>query len=622
MDHLVSRLSCERVESHNSFRCEITGSVSRHPEGANTLMIKLRRGFMSNSEPDQLSDKVTEYAEIDDALKTLDASKMKWVTLALEQKINYLHKVYEGVINTAEAQVSTALSAKGIDASSKLASEDWLSGPYVSARVIGTLIESLESLRDEGHTGVTAKDVYTGQNGQLAVRVLPKRLIDHILLKGFRGEVRLQPHVTVENCLTRCAEVYKNPPQTGVVSLVLGAGNVASIGLLDVIHKLYFEAQVSVLKFNPVNDYLEPHYAEILKPLIEAGFIRLVKGGSEVGKYLCTHELVEEIHITGSDRTHDAIVYGIGEEGVSRKSKDERVCEKRITSELGNVSPVIITPGSWTEREIRFQAKNIATMIYNNAGFNCNAARVLIMQAGWPHRRALLDAVREVLSTLEARPAYYPGATDRFERFMQSHHRSEQICPQSLESVEGALPIGLIDGVDSRDDEHICFREEAFCAMVATTSLEAADASSFLNVAVQFANETLWGTLNATIIVDPRTEKRISESLEVAINELKYGSVCINHWPALSYGLGSTTWGAYPGRHTNDIQSGIGIVHNTYLLEDVEKTVIRGPFVMWPHPPWFVTHKRPVEMARALMKTTFKPNVLDLFRLIPSALRG
>jgi len=40
-----------------------------------------------------------------------------------------------------------------------------------------------------------------------------------------------------------------------------------------------------------------------------------------------------------------------------------------------------------------------------------------------------------------------------------------------------------------------------------------------------------------------------------------------------------------------DIQSGIGVVHNTYLLEDVVKTVVRGPFHPAVRPPWFHTHR-------------------------------
>ncbi len=46
------------------------------------------------------------------------------------------------------------------------------------------------------------------------------------------------------------------PRGRGKLALVLGAGNVASIAPLDVLHKLFIENQVCLLKLNPVNDYL------------------------------------------------------------------------------------------------------------------------------------------------------------------------------------------------------------------------------------------------------------------------------------------------------------------------------------------------------------------------------
>ena len=49
---------------------------------------------------------------------------------------------------------------------------------------------------------------------------------------------------------------------------------------------------------------------ESLRALIEPGYLRIVYGGGAEGAYLVNHATVEEIHITGSDKTHDAIVFG------------------------------------------------------------------------------------------------------------------------------------------------------------------------------------------------------------------------------------------------------------------------------------------------------------------------
>ena len=163
------------------------------------------------------------------------------------------------------------------------------------------------------------------------------------------------------------AEGKKEEPK---VALVLGAGNVASIGPMDAFYKLFCEDQVVALKMNPVNDYLGPFMVEALQELVDRGWFRVVYGGAAEGKYLCDHEIVSEIHITGSDKTHDAIVFGPGEEGARRKAERQPLNTKRITSELGNVSLVIVVPGPWSKGDLDFQGQNLASMLTNNAGFN------------------------------------------------------------------------------------------------------------------------------------------------------------------------------------------------------------------------------------------------------------
>ena len=58
------------------------------------------------------------------------------------------------------------------------------------------------------------------------------------------------------------------PP--GRVALVLGAGNVSSIGPMDALYKLFVEDQVVVFKTHPVNVYLGPLLEEAFRALIDA----------------------------------------------------------------------------------------------------------------------------------------------------------------------------------------------------------------------------------------------------------------------------------------------------------------------------------------------------------------
>ena len=60
---------------------------------------------------------------------------------------------------------------------------------------------------------------------------------------------------------------------------MLGAGNVTSIPVLDVLYELLAFNRVVILKVNPTQDALVPVYERALAPLIEAGFLRIVRGG-------------------------------------------------------------------------------------------------------------------------------------------------------------------------------------------------------------------------------------------------------------------------------------------------------------------------------------------------------
>src|SRR5438046_1546945 len=216
----------------------------------------------------------------------------------------------------------------------------------------------------------------------------------------------MEPGVTAEELTKTQAIAYQEQKHGGKVALVLGAGNVASIGPMDILYKLFVEDQVVIFKTNPINAYLGPLIEESFRTLIESGFLRVVYGGAEEGAYLCNHPGVDEIHITGSDKTFDAIVFGTGEEGARRKVERQPLLNKPITGELGNVSPVIVVPGPWSAGDLAYQAEHIVSMLTNNAGFNCNATRAIITQEEWEQRDQLLQEMRRILAQVPSRNAH------------------------------------------------------------------------------------------------------------------------------------------------------------------------------------------------------------------------
>ena len=119
--------------------------------------------------------------------------------------------------------------------------------------------------------------------------------------------------------------------------------------------------------------------------------------------------------------------------------------------------------------------------------------------------------------------------------------------------------------------------------------LEADNVVEYIERAVQFANKHMWGSLNATILVHPKSLKDplIAAAVELAVVKLRYGTVGVNYWAAAGFMLGVTPWGAFPGHPIEDIQSGNGMVHNTLMFSHPQKSVLRGPFRSVPTPPLF-----------------------------------
>jgi hypothetical protein len=564
----------------------------------------------------------TSFEQLEQDIAALQAAKGRFASLAIADRLRLLEFAAEGVAEVQEEWVAAGCSAKGLDVNSALAGEEWLGGPCVTQRNIRLLQVALADIRDHGRPILPEDSVSTRSSGQTVAQVFPTSTFDKMMFTGFTAEIWMESDVTPANILDTMALPYQaGASRDGAVSLVLGAGNVSSIGPMDVLYKMFVENEVVILKMNPVNEYLGPFFERAFKSFIEADFLRMAYGGAEVGAFLCKHAGVDNIHITGSDKTHDVIVWGPpGEEQAKRKAEDNPINSKPISSELGNVSPVIVVPGPWKKGEIAFHAVNIASQVCNNGSFNCNAAKLIIQWRDWEHRETLMDQVAETLTNAPRRDAYYPGAMSRYDSFLSAHPEGVATGERTSESI----PWTIIRDVDSSKSDDISFTTEAFCGVLSETALDAEDPADFIRVAAEFCNDTVWGTLNACILIHPESLKdpEVAQAFDDALDVLHYGTIGVNHWPALGYGLVTPTWGAYPGHSLKDIQSGRGSVHNTYMFSKPQKSVVRGPFTMFPKPAWFVTNKSTHQVARRMADFERAPSVFKLPGIIIKALGG
>lgn len=568
-------------------------------------------------------------AALDRALAELEGRKRAWAQTAIAERLELLDAVKTATYAVAEAWAELGAEKKGIAKGSPLAGEEWTSGPWALLAALDNYRFTLTHLDGNRHIAGLKKRV--GRSGQTIVRVFPQSIFDRLLLSGVSAEVWMEPGVTPDNLSDYTAAAYRQPAaaRSGKVSLVLGAGNISSIAPLDVLHKLMAEHAVVILKLNPVNDYLYDVLCSALGPLIEPGFVRIVRGGTDVGQYLCNHPLVEDIHITGSVMSHDAIVFGTGAEGKRRKAANDPINKRPITSELGAVCPTIVVPGPWTKADLRFQAEHVATQKLHNSGFNCVACQILVLPEGWALTGPFQNELRSVLASVPGRPLYYPGAKERLSEFAAHYAQADRVTPpqRDAECVVVALPKpGAADPY--------ALQHEVFAPALGEVLLPAPDTESYLRAAIRYCNDNLQGTLGANILIHPRTLHELGDRFEEIVADLHYGCIAINAWTGLGFLLSMTPWGAFPGHRLNDIQSGRGFVHNTLLFDRAQRTLVYAPFrpyprnllhgsmTLLPRPPWFVTNKRADKIGRLLVEFQYRPSWVKLPGIFAQALLG
>jgi len=524
----------------------------------------------------------------------------------------------------ADEWVEVASRIKQLPEGSPLLGEEWTSGPWAVLAYVGALTATLQRMEQDSDVlaGFRSRQV---PGDRLAFQVLPHNTFDRLLLNGYRAELWMQPGVTLDDARKGAGLGQRAPHETQGSALVLGAGNITSIAPLDVLYVLYADNRVAALKLNPIMNPLEDVFARIFAPFIELGVVEVLTCDLETGNALAHHPGVAAVHMTGSEQTHDAIVWGPGEQGRANKVAGTPLLTKPISSELGGVAPVIVVPGKWSKADLRYQARHIATQRLHNSGHNCIAAQIVIVSSDWAQKDAFLGELRAALAAAPERPAWYPGCVTRVEEARRLH--------PSADAVGGTQERTLITGLDFEDSTESAFHTEYFGPVLGVAELSGTGAA-YLEKAVTTANEKLRGTLGANLIVHPRTKRKLGPVLEEQLVRLRYGTIGVNVWTGVGYLTPHATWGGFPGHRLDDIQSGRGVVHNALLLERTERTVVHGPFRPFPRsilhgeasispkPPWFVDNVTAATTGRRLARFAARPRWRALPAIFASAIRG
>jgi acyl-CoA reductase-like NAD-dependent aldehyde dehydrogenase len=530
------------------------------------------------------------------------------------------------VAATADAWVETAVAIKSrvaggiaVAPAAAVIAEETATGPLATLRLLAI---TARALRDVARTGMpqpcdAPRVLHESQAGAgpgsfVGVEMLPeKSLLDGTIFRGHAATVRCVNPGGIDAFMRSWREEARERPRQGGVAVVLGAGNVTGLAAADAISQIFEYGRAVLLKIHPLHAPLEPVLRQALAPLVEAGLLAIVSGGSEVAQAAVAASLVTHVHFTGGQGTFDAVVWG---RPGPHPPHAQPVLMKPITCELGNVTPWIVVPGRYTPAQLAFQADSIAASIANNTSFNCIATKAVITCRSWDQREEFTRLIMRRLASLPSRPAWYPGAAAAWAEITGRQPPGD-----------GSLPAVFRPGHDHRSEPRWLAREW-FLPVAVEVPLEGDSIESFCVRAMDFTR-SLPGSLAASVTLPESPPLADRRRAELLAEHLEYGVVALNTWSALAYALGSVPWGGYPGATLADPKSGIGRVHDPLLLPLVHNTILRAPLSAWPMPPWFAWHRSGGVLARGVVEmyariVAGRSGLGPLLRMLPRVLTG
>lgn len=557
----------------NGFGCMLQPILKFCDRTAITGKVKPRKAILPLPHTPIAASSTT---EVDNALQRLDEHKQKWVLVDTKQRAALLTACLKNFMALAKDMAAEGTRAKG-------SYEGGIGDEMASLTpVVSGILEYREAMMAGGQR--KPLQVYRRPDGQQVAVVWPGNMVP-AFFPGFVGEIWLQPGQGPSQ-----GEVYRHKaegglPGPGSVALVLGAGNQVPVVALDILHMLFAEDRVVLAKMNPVNDYYGPLLRQAFAPLVQRGFLEFVYGGADVGSYCCHHGLVGAVHLTGSEATYNNIMFG------SPRPTGSPRLSKRVTAELGNVTPYIIVPGPWSRDDMEYHAMNVASGLAQNAGHNCIAAELVITDASWPLRGAFLATLATCLDNLQRRAPWYPGSAARIDAFKARFPGATPLgqAVPGKGQAPGHIPSEPWQLVTGLTPEQAQTREENWGGVLQEVALrDCHGTADFMRQAVDFANEQCWGTLAASLFIHPETQQQYADAFDAAVAGLRYGSVTVNAPSLVGFSATPLVWGAFPGHTPQDIGSGVGFVHNTYLYDHPQKSVLRAPWRYSPQPLWSV----------------------------------
>ena len=211
----------------------------------------------------------------------------------------------------------------------------------------------------------SARVSHTEFAGRQAIKVLPANVLERLLLPGFSGHALIKE--SRSDVAAPPASSTPDSAETGL-ALCLLPFNLASIGVLDIVHLLCKRQNRVVAKVSEKVEFAGPILEKILAPLVSANALRLVYGGPKVGAWLAARPEFSHIHLTGSARTAAAVAQVTG--------------QQKLTAELGGVTLAVVFPDALlTESDRRQVARQVAFGALANNGQHCVSFQMAVVPA-------------------------------------------------------------------------------------------------------------------------------------------------------------------------------------------------------------------------------------------------
>ena len=541
--------------------------------------------------------------DIDRYITTLRTNSKEFNNISDLQLSSMLEEVISNIKEVAYFWSTVCSDNKGTS-KTPAEGEEWLGGPFAAVLATQYYIDTLQSNED-----LSLKSYNKEEN---SYKVFPNKFIERLTFPFIDAKVYFNKSMSFDdiNKFRGFSKRYDIDPS---ITLVLGAGNFSSIPYLDVLYHLITRRSVILLKLNPVNDYLKPVFEKVFQNFIERGYVIVSTGNVDESKYMANHQGVDHIHLTGSDKTFEEIVYGRHLNDKERKLKNlPKLNTKNITSELGNVTPIIIHPGNWSTSDIKYQARKIVTGKLNNNGFNCIAAQVVVLPDGWGQTDTLIKYIKFYMNKAKDRKAYYPESIERLNK-LEKDKAYERVNKLSCVTPHLTREIKAYNKYEL---------DEVWSSALYFKRISYSSSEDFSNKAIDYCNNYLWGNLGVSVIMKDHDKNLNSHILENYIEKLEYGTVAINEWAAIGYIIPQLPWGGFPGNKDNDIQSGKSIVHNSMLFESPLKGVVQTKFRISKviDPPWFITNRKSRRLFKNLTYFQINNSKINLLKLGFSAL--